>query len=207
MKNIIFITALCFSGFAFVKTNDIVPIAIGTACPKADIKLKATDETGKSLSEYKGENGLLVVFSCNTCPFVVGSENSEGWEGRYNGLNEMALAQRINMVLINSNEAKRDKDDSFEQMKSHAKDKAYKMPYLLDAGSVVANAFGAKTTPHVFLFDKNLKLVYRGSIDDNVGSANAVKEKYLEEALKATGSGKKVKMKETNAVGCSIKRK
>jgi thioredoxin-related protein len=91
-------------------------------------------------------------------------------------------------------------------MVKRTKEKGFKMPYLLDEKSSLANAFGAKTTPHVFLFDHNMKLVYRGAIDDNVNSASAVKTKYLENAMNALSAGKTIEVNDTRPVGCSIKR-
>jgi len=160
-----------------------------------------------SLNDLKKENGLLVIFSCNSCPFVVGNgEGSEGWEGRYNQLNDIASRAKIGMVLVNSNEAKREGDDSFENMKTRAAEKEYKSYYVMDSNSELANAFGAKTTPHVFLFDKDMKLIYKGAIDDNVKSAKEVKDDYLKAAMRAVVSGKEIPTKETKATGCSIKR-
>ena len=165
------------------------------------------DGKSHSLLSLKGENGLLVIFSCNTCPFVVGNgTKTEGWEGRYNGLAELAESLNIGMVLVNSNEAKRKGDDSFLAMKRHAAEAGYTMPYVVDEGSKLANACGARTTPHVFLYDKNMALAYRGSIDDNVNRAEDVKENHLIKALTRMAEGKKIKTQETKAVGCSIKR-
>ena len=110
------------------------------------------------------------------------------------------------MALLNSNEAKRSGDDSMEAMKQHAKEKGYNTPYLLDENSAIANAMGARTTPHVYLFDKNMELVYRGAIDDNYKDASKVNANYLEEAIKALLDGKSIDPSETKALGCSIKR-
>ena len=157
--------------------------------------------------DLAGENGVLVMFSCNTCPFVVGREGrSEGWENRYNQVAGMAREQGIGTVLVNSNEAKRKGDDSMEQMKLHAMEAGYIMPYVVDREHKLADAFGARTTPHVFLFDSEFRLVYRGSIDDNVNSAAEVKENYLTDAISRMIEGKKVKPAVTKALGCSIKR-
>ena len=165
------------------------------------------DGQANTLLDLKGDNGLLVIFSCNTCPFVVGNgAKTEGWEGRYNGLAELAESLNIGMVLVNSNEAKRDGDDSFTEMKNHAKEAGYTMPYLVDEGSKLANACGARTTPHVYLYNSKLELAYRGSIDDNVNRAAEVKERYLEMAMTRMAEAKKIKTSETKAVGCSIKR-
>ena len=181
--------------------------AIGEKAPMSSAPLMGVDGKSHSLLSLKGENGLLVIFSCNTCPFVVGNgTKTEGWEGRYNGLAELAESLNIGMVLVNSNEAKRKGDDSFLAMKRHAAEAGYTMPYVVDEGSKLANACGARTTPHVFLYDKNMVLAYRGSIDDNVNRAEDVKENHLIKALTRMAEGKKIKTQETKAVGCSIKR-
>jgi hypothetical protein len=182
-------------------------LAIGEKAPMATGPLVGVDGTSHTLLNLKEANGLLVVFSCNTCPFVVGNgTKTEGWEGRYNGLAELAESLQVGMVLVNSNEAKRDGDDSFTAMKNHARDAEYTMPYVVDEGSKLANACGARTTPHVYLFDSNLELAYRGSIDDNVNRSDEVTERYLEVAMTRMAEGKKIKPAETKAVGCSIKR-
>lgn len=186
--------------------NDNQPLAIGTEAPLQQQKMKATDGKEYSLKDLKSENGLLLVFSCNTCPFVVGTGNKEGWEGRYNNLAKLSAKNGLGMVLVNSNEAKRTGDDSMEKMIAHAKSKAYNMPYVIDKNHQLADAVGARTTPHVYLFDKNMKLVYRGLIDDNVNSSKEVKERYLEVAIQQLISGKKVNPSTTKAMGCSIKR-
>lgn len=182
-------------------------LAIGESAPMTNSPLLGVDGTMNTLAELNQDNGLLVIFSCNTCPFVVGNgAKTEGWEGRYNGLAELAQSLKIGMVLVNSNEAKREGDDSIQAMKAHARDAAYTMPYVVDEGSKLANACGARTTPHVYLFNSNLELAYRGSIDDNVNRAEEVTEQYLETAMTRMAEGKKIKTAETKAVGCSIKR-
>ena len=181
--------------------------AIGEKAPMATAPLMGVDGKQHTLLDLKGENGLLVIFSCNTCPFVVGNgTKTEGWEGRYNGLSELATSLNIGMVLVNSNEAKRKGDDSFAAMKQRAADSDYTMPYVVDQGSKLANACGARTTPHVFLYNKDLTLAYRGAIDDNVNKAEEVKEPYLNLAMTRMAEGKKIKTQETKAVGCSITR-
>lgn len=174
---------------------------IGAQLPEAGLTLKDTNGKTTTLNDQKRENGLLVIFSCNTCPFVV------AWEDRYSVVNELSKNSKVGFVLINSNENKRDGDDSVEAMKAHALKHKYAMPYLIDVDSKIANAFGAQTTPHVFLFDKNGKLVYKGAIDDNYKNASEVKEFYLKDALANLAAGKEIKTKETRNLGCSIKRK
>jgi thioredoxin-related protein len=91
-------------------------------------------------------------------------------------------------------------------MKEHAKKYNYRASYLLDTESKLANSFGAKTTPHIFMFNRENQLVYKGAIDDNYEDINKVKEFYLKEAMEQLANGKKIKVSETNPVGCSIKR-
>ena len=203
------LAALC-CGFlmgASAQSTEINELAIGDKAPSADMKMTNIDGQQWSLVDIAGENGTLVIFSCNTCPFVVGREGkSEGWEGRYNEVAGFARENGIGSVLVNSNEAKRKGDDSLEEMKMHAMEAGYIMPYVVDAEHKLADAFGARTTPHVYLFDGDFRLVYRGSIDDNVDSADEVKETYLEDAITKMIEGKKVKPAVTKAIGCSIKR-
>lgn len=181
--------------------------AIGETVPMPNAPMMGVDGQQHTLTSLKGDNGLLVVFSCNTCPFVVGNgTKTEGWEGRYNGLSELAESLNIGMVLVNSNEAKREGDDSFVAMKRHAAQAGYTMPYVMDEGSKLANACGARTTPHVYFYNKDMTLAYRGSIDDNVNRAEEVEEHYLSVAMTRMAEGKKIKIQETKAVGCSIKR-
>lgn len=197
--------ALTSAGLPF---NEPQPeLAIGAKAPLTDAAMANIDGTMMTLASAAGPNGLLVVFSCNTCPFVVGNgTKSDGWEGRYNSTYQVAERMGIGMVLVNSNEAKRDNHDSIEAMQEHAKAEGYSMPYLLDKAHQVADAFGALKTPHVYLFDKDMTLVYRGSLDDNVSDASAVEANYILDAMTAMKRGKKCDVAETKAIGCSIKR-
>jgi len=189
-------TLICNSSIA--QNNS--PLELGAIIPMSEeLMINVTDEK-MSLNSNFNENGLLVVFSCNTCPFVL------MWEDRYRQLEKMCQINNVGMVYINSNEAKRDGDDSAEAMKNHAKSMGYTFPYLIDQNSAVANAFGAKTTPHIYLFDKNKTLVYKGAIDDNFRDISQVKETYLLDAIEQMVEGVDIKLKETNAKGCSIKR-
>jgi hypothetical protein len=205
MRNFFLSFAILSASFMTAQTSET--LNIGAVAPASDVKMTDISGAQYSLADLKNSGGLLVVFSCNGCPFVVGSEGSEGWEGRYDGLREIAEANNIGMALINSNEAKRDKGDDMKGMKTRAEEHGFsKCKYLLDVNSTVANAFFARTTPHVYLFDGNMKLVYKGAIDDNVDDSKKVKEPYLKNAMENLASGKKIKPAETKPVGCSIKR-
>jgi peroxiredoxin len=174
-------------------------LEIGAAIPKADAKMMDVSGKEVSLAEVKGENGLLVVFSCNTCPYVKLSET------RIKEVAALAKQNKIGVIVINSNEAQREVEDSFDAMKKYASAQGYNFSYVLDKNSQVADAFGATRTPHCFLFDKK-GLVYRGAIDDNIKEANDAKERYLKDAITAVATGKPVKTNSTKSVGCSIKR-
>ena len=184
--------------FAFTAANSI---EIGDKAPLTDTKM--TDVSGKkySLGDLKGDNGLLVIFSCNTCPFVL------GWEDTYPELGKLTSDNKIGMVLVNSNEAKRNGDDSMEAMKEHYKSAGYNTPYVIDENHKLADAFGGKTTPHVFLFDKDMKLVYRGAINDKYENPQKTATKYyLNDAIEQLSNGEKIDTPITNERGCSIKR-
>ncbi len=174
-------------------------LGIGSAIPKPDYKMMDVNGKEISLVGVKGENGLLVIFSCNTCPYVKLSET------RIKEVAAFAKRNKIGVIVVNSNEAQRDADDSFEEMKKYAKSQAYDFSYVVDKNSQLADAFGATRTPHTFLFDKK-GLAYRGAIDDNIKDANEAKEHFLKDAIMAVGEGKPVKVNSTKSVGCSIKR-
>ena len=183
--------------FAFRSINEL---PLGAALPKADVKLK--DVSGKeiTLQQARQANGLLVMFSCNTCPFVVKNQQRTQEIGHY------ALDKKVGVILINSNEAQRGEDDSFEAMKKYAKEQGYQWSYVVDKNSELADAFGATRTPECFLFDKDGKLVYHGAIDDNPGNAGAVGRKHLQIAIEELTSGKDIVVKTSRSVGCGIKR-
>ncbi|MDQ3100926.1 MAG: redoxin family protein, partial [Bacteroidota bacterium] len=166
------------------------------------------DISGKTitLKDVAAEKGLLVIFTSNQCPFVIGSDGSEGWDGRYAELAEFSKKMGVGMALVNSNHANREKGESLENMKARYNDKKFGGYYLLDENNVIADAFAARTTPHVFLFDKDMKLVYKGAIDDNVASASAVKEHWLKNAITNMNEGKEIHPGTTRNIGCSIKR-
>jgi hypothetical protein len=153
-----------------------------------------------SLSQAKGPNGLLVMFTCNTCPYVIRNQSRTKEVCAYAGNN------KIGVVLLNANEGDRSDGNSFASMQSYAKEQGYSWYYALDDKSVLANAFGASRTPECYLFDKNGMLVYHGAIDDSPGDPGQVKRHHLQVAIDEMTAGKTVTVKETRSVGCSINR-
>ena len=192
----LFLTALVLLSFHPITRE----LPIGSAIPNADIKMK--DISGKDISfkDAKKENGLLVMFSCNTCPIVM--KNQE----RTNQICKLALEKNIGVILLNSNEASRDDGDSFKDMQDYAKQQVYKWSYAIDKNSTMADAFGAMRTPECFLFNKDLTLIYHGAIDDNPGNPNAVSHNYMTEAISEMLAGKDITIKTTRSIGCGIKR-
>lgn len=176
------------------------PLQIGSIMPKADLKMKSINNKEVSMKDAKKENGVLVMFSCNTCPYVV--KNQE----RTLAISEFADKNKVGVIILNSNEAYRGNEDSYDAMQGYAKEQGYKWNYVVDKNHEVADAFGANRTPECFLFDKDLKLVYHGAIDDSPSDVTAVKRIHLQEAITEMVAGKDVTVKESRSVGCTIKR-
>lgn len=197
------LATVCALGFfslsSFLETGE-GEITIGQQLPMMAMDMVDVSGAEYTLRGLHQENGLLVIFSCNTCPFVL------QWEDRYNDLYDLCAKNNIGMVLVNSNEAKRAGEDSMVKMKEKAKAEGYKMPYVLDEDHVVADAFGATTTPHVFLFNRDANLAYRGAIDDNGENKNEVNQAYLMNAINAMIAGEAISPDMTKSIGCSIKR-
>jgi len=208
MKNVYgsLLTILAFINFGFSQNNDFKTLAIKEKMPLITYEMKACSGEVFTLEKAKKNKGLLIIFSCNTCPFVVGNESFKGWESQYNSLYEIAVKAEVGMVLVNSNEGKRKDEDSFEAMQKHASELNYAMPYLLDNDANLANAFGARTTPHVFLFDSEMRLIYQGSIDNTWDTSRSSDIPYLHNALTNLMEGNTVLENTTSPKGCSIKR-
>jgi peroxiredoxin len=200
MKKLLVSLIIVFSVPVFASNGD-GQIGIGSEAKYTDVKMKAVNGEMVSLADVARDNGLLVLFSCNTCPFV------KRWEDRYPEIKKWADKNDVGMIVLNSNYKSRDGVDSFEAMKKHAGEKDYNFHYVVDEESRIANAFGGQTTPHAFLFNGEMKLVYKGAIDDNYKSASDVKKHYLKDAIVSLANGEQIAVAETKPVGCSIKRK
>jgi thioredoxin-related protein len=176
------------------------PLPLGASLPKADNKLKDISGKEVSLKEVIKENGLLVMFSCNTCPVVINNQ------ARTKEICQFASKKSIGVVLLNSNEANRNSSESLGAMQEYAKGQGYSWYYAEDKNNELADAFGASRTPECFLFDKDGKLIYHGAIDDSPSDAASVKRIHLKEAINEAVAGKEVSVKQSKSVGCSIKR-
>ncbi|MGG7036548.1 MAG: thioredoxin family protein [Flavobacterium sp.] len=193
---LLFVTIFFIAGFT---PDTPTPYKIGDTA--TDFKLKSVDGKMYSMSDFKDAKGFIIVFTCNHCPFA------KKYEGRINALAKKYKPQGYILLAINPNDPTVQPEDSFELMKVRAKEKGFVFPYLFDDGQKIYPQYGATKTPHTFLLDKNHIVRYIGAIDDNVDSADEVKEKYLENAITALENGKTPSPEITKAIGCSIKAK
>lgn len=200
MKKILF-GLLAIASFAMLAFTVGDPLLIGSTMPKSDLKMQDISGKNMSIKEAKKDYGVLVMFSCNTCPYVIKNQT------RTIAISEFAAKNNIGVIILNSNEAYRDGEDSYSAMQAYAKNQKYKWNYVVDKNHEVADAFGANRTPECFLFDTNLKLVYHGAIDNSPADASAITRLHLQEAITEMVAGKEVTVKESRSVGCTIKRK
>ena len=172
-------------------------LQLGESAPAFD--LPGVDGKNHALADFADAKILIVVFSCNHCPFVVGSED------RMNALHADYAPKGVAMAASNSNEQEGHPTDSFEHMVVRAKEKGFEFPYLRDESQEVALAYGALRTPHFFMFDAERKLRYTGRMDDNPMTPGEQTTHELCDALDDLLAGRDVAAPLTNPVGCNVK--
>ncbi len=172
-------------------------LPLGASAP--DFSLPATDGKTYTLASFAASKLLVIAFTCNHCPYVLGVED------RFIRLARTYQPKGVAFVAISANDATKYPADSFDAMVKRAVEKAYPFPYLYDEPQTVAKAYGAVCTPHLFVFDAQRTLIYEGRIDDNWKDESAVKANDLRDALDAALAGKPVPLAQTNPMGCSIK--
>mgnify|MGYP000633911108 CR=1 FL=1 len=195
-----FVIVLCVSAFTVNISNSGSGYQIGDFVE--DFTLKNIDGNMVSLSDYKDTKGVIVIFTCNTCPYAV------MYEDRIEALNKKYAKKGYPVIAIMPNNTDVKPGDNLQAMKKRAEEKGFTFPYLIDEGQKVYPKFGATKTPHVFILQKGDGtdvVEYIGAIDDNYKDASAVKIKYVENAVDAMLKGEEVKQTETKAIGCSIK--
>jgi peroxiredoxin len=169
-----------------------------------EFSLKNVDGKTVSLSDYSDQKGVIVVFTCNPCPYA------KAYEERIIQLHETFAGKGFPVVAINPNDDQISPEDTFDKMKARAKEKKFPFPYLKDESQEVYKAYGATRTPHIFLLQKagaSFKVAYVGTIDDNAMDASSVNKKYLESAISALLKGSEPDPSLTKAIGCTIKTK
>ena len=173
-----------------------VGLALGSQA--LDFNLKGVDGKSHSLKDFADCKALVVVFSCNHCPYV------KDYEDRMVQVQKDYSGKGVTLVAINSNDDQDYPEDNFENMVRRSKEKGFNFPYLRDETQEIARRYGAICTPHIFAFDRGRVLQYKGRIDDNRNPV-AVTTSDLRNALDAILAGRKPSVQETRPFGCSIK--
>lgn len=170
---------------------------VGTPLPS--FRLPGVDGKTWSEEDFRDATLLVVVFTCNHCPYAIASED------RLITLQKDFADRGVRFVLINPNDADRYPDDSFARMIDRAKDKSYPFPYLYDESQDVARRFNAACTPDIFVFDQARTLRYNGRIDDNWQEPDKVTSEDLRTVLEDLLEGREIRIEAVPSMGCSIK--
>jgi peroxiredoxin len=173
-------------------------LAIGSSMPGFK-NLEGVDGNQYSSDDFRDNPYLLVIFSCNHCPYV------QAYEDRMISLATQYKSRGLAVVAVNSNEDQNYPEDSFEEMVKRAKEKDFPYPYVRDEDQSVAKAYKATHTPEFFLFDADRKLRYHGRLDDNWREPDKVTQQYIRDAIDALIEGKEVAEPEVHSIGCTIK--
>ena len=170
-------------------------VPLGT--PAAGFQLPGVDGKKYSLESFSDKNILVVIFMCNHCPYVKAVLQRL--------IDLQTETEGVQLVGINSNDAKRYPDDSLGNMQKVTRGKGINFPYLFDASQETAKAYDAVCTPDIYVYGPERKLLYRGRIDDNWEHEEKVTQRNLKEALDCIVAGKEVPGEQIPAMGCSIK--
>jgi peroxiredoxin len=171
---------------------------VSTAVTAPTFDLPGVDGRTHTLEEYAEAPVLVLVQSCNHCPYVL------AWEGRINALQREYADRGVRIVAISSNDAEAYPADSFENMVEHAREAGYAFDYLYDESQEIARALGSERTPEVFVYDADRRLVYHGLVDDNRDEEH-VTTHYLRDAIEAALAGEAPPIADTRPVGCTVK--
>lgn len=169
----------------------------GTAMP--DFSLPATDGKTYSAASFADAAVLVIVFTCNHCPYAIASED------RLIDLQREFGPRGVQFVLINPNDAGRSPEDSFDRMVRRAREKDFPFPYLRDESQDVARAYDAVCTPDIFVFDRERRLRYNGRIDDNWQQPERATRHDLRTVLEDLLAGRDISIEAVPSMGCSIK--
>ena len=172
-------------------------LQLGERAP--DFRLPATDGRTYSLDDFKDAKVLVIFFTCNHCPYVLGSDEvTRATALKY-------APHGVRFVGINSNSANTKPEDSFEHMVKRMEEHKFPWVYLRDETQEVALAYGALRTPHFFVFDEERKLVYTGRGVDNPRDTSKMTVNDLDNALEDIIAGRPVRVPLTNPIGCNVK--
>ncbi len=172
-------------------------LQIGDSAP--DFSLPGTDGNGYKLSDFDEAELLVLFFTCNHCPYVVGSDEATRQTA------DKFMPRGVKFVGINSNSRHTHENDSFEHMVERMNSEKFPWLYLYDETQEIALAYGALRTPHFYVFDKNRKLLYTGRAVDTPLDAGKATVHDLDRALEELLAGKPVSVPMTNPIGCNVK--
>lgn len=175
-------------------------IKVGDAAP--DFNIRNIDNKRINLSTFREAKGIILVFTCNSCPF------SRKYEDRIKNLHKMFASKGWPVLAVNPNDSTIKAEDSFSAMQKLAADSGYTFPYALDETRSMAMHYGARRTPHVFLIQNNnskFTVAYIGAIDDNASEPSRVETRFVEKAIESMIKGEPVELSLTKAIGCTIK--
>jgi peroxiredoxin len=172
-------------------------LSLGSTAP--DFSLRATNGNNYSLEDFKDAKVLVIFFTCNHCPYVIGSDEVTRRTAR------KFKSQGVRFVGINSNSPNTYVEDSFENMVKRMKKQNFPWVYLHDDTQDVARSYGALRTPHFFVFNEERKLVYTGRGVDNPRETIKMTVNDLQNALDEFLAGKKITTPMTNPIGCNVK--
>jgi peroxiredoxin len=167
-----------------------------------DFSLKNIDGKMVSMKDMKNAKGIILVFTCNHCPFA------KAYEQRIIELDKKYSSKNYPVVAVNPNDADIVPEDSYDNMIKNAAEKGFTFPYLYDQSQEIATAYGATRTPHVFVLQKEkdkFVVKYIGAIDNNSEEADKADKKYVQDAVDALLNNKEIPVTETKAIGCGIK--
>ncbi len=170
-------------------------LSIGSKAP--DFLLPATDSKNYSLKDFASSGPLVIFFTCNHCPYVIGSDEVTRQTAE--------KFSEVPFVAINSNSKNTYPEDDFPHMVERMQELKFPWVYLYDASQEVAKTYGALKTPHFFLFDANRKLIYTGRAVDSPRDSSKIHVNDLERALEECLSNKEISTPVTNPIGCSVK--
>lgn len=172
-------------------------LKIGAKAPQ--FNLPATDGRSYSLDDFSSDKYLVVFFTCNHCPYVIGSDE------KTRATVERFEPRGVRFVAINSNSKNTYAEDDFDGMVTRMRKNRFPWLYLYDESQKVALSYGALRTPHFYVFDSDRELVYTGRAIDNPRDASKATTDELEDALEALVTGQKIAMPLTNPIGCNVK--
>ncbi len=167
-----------------------------------DFRLLNVDGSYVSMADYEDARGIVLIFSCNHCPYVV------AYEDRMIELHNEYAPKGFPVIAINPNDTIAEPRDSYTKMIERAREKNFPFDYVIDADQEIYPQYGATRTPHVFLLervDDEFVVAYIGAIDDNYRDAAQVEERYLANAIDALLAGERPDPEFTRAIGCTIK--